>query len=230
MAASRNNPRRDAFERFMKSVGDRPADVSRRADVPVTTIYSFLNRPGASLKGSIEAKIAQAYDLPVEAIFGGELNETAEAPPPSPDAVLIGKDHYWPVPVYDIDASAGAGALVEDGDPIAYQVFRDQFLQRISRAPLKMLAVIRVSGDSMWETLHDGDTVLVDRTADRVVKDGIYILQFEGELLVKRCQRNIQDGSVLIASDNPRYQPMTVTDPRVLNVIGRVVWIGRALG
>lgn len=214
----------------MKSVGDRPTDVARRADVPVTTLYSFLRRPGASLKGAIESKIAKAYDLPVEAIFGGDLDTSEASVQTTPEAVLIGHDHYWPVPVYDIRASAGAGALVEDGDPTGFQIFRDQFLQRISRAPLTHLAVIHVGGDSMWETLHDGDSVLVDRTANRVVKDGIYVLLYDGELLVKRCQRDIETGSVLITSDNPRYKPMTVSDPRILNVLGRVIWIGRALG
>lgn len=227
--ALRPNPRRDAFQRFIKSIGERPADVARKANVSATTIYSFLQRDNASLKGATEAKIANAYDVSVEEVFGDGLVDVA-APPAQPDAVLIGQDNYWPIPVFDIRAAAGAGALVEDGDPTSYQVFRDQFISRVTRAPLSALSVIHVGGDSMWETLHDGDSILVDRSVNRVVKDGIYVLRYDGELLVKRCQRDLESGAVIVSSDNPRYKPMTVTEPRRLDVIGRVIWIGRALG
>lgn len=145
-------------------------------------------------------------------------------------SLTIAGEAYLKIPVYDIRASAGAGALVEDGEPTAQQVFREQFLRRITRAKVASLSVIQVAGDSMWETLHDGDAVLVDRSIRRIVKDGIYILQFEGELLVKRCQRDLADGSVIVKSDNPRYEPFRVTEVDRLDVLGRVIWIGRVLG
>lgn len=147
-----------------------------------------------------------------------------------PDELTFGEDTYLPVPVYDIRASAGAGALVEDGPPTAHQIFREQFLRRVTRTRLSDLSVIQVAGDSMWETLHDGDAVLVDRSVTRVVKDGIYILLLEGELLVKRCQRDLSDGAVVVKSDNPRYDPFRVTDVDRLEVLGRVIWMGRVLG
>ena len=134
------------------------------------------------------------------------------------------------VPIYDIRASAGAGALVEDGEPTGFQPYREQELARLTRASTMDLAVIQVAGDSMWETLHDGDKVLVDRTVNRVVRDGIYILAFEGELLVKRCQRDLQNGDVIVKSDNPAYDSFRITDSERLDVIGRVIWIGRSLG
>lgn len=149
---------------------------------------------------------------------------------PSDAPWRVGNQTYLPVPVYDIRASAGAGALVEDGEPTAHQIFREQFIHRITKAHLTDLSVIQVSGDSMWETLHDGDTVLVDRSVTRIVKDGIYILRLEDELLVKRCARDLEDKSVLIISDNPRYPVQRVKRPDQLTVLGRVIWIGRALG
>ena len=148
----------------------------------------------------------------------------------APSSLTIANQSYMPIPVYDIRASAGAGALVEDGQPTAHQVFRDNFIRRLSNAPIEKLAVIQVSGDSMWETLHDGDTVLVDRSVDKIVKDGIYILAFDGELLVKRCQRDLSDGSVIVMSDNPKYQSFKVSEADRLRVLGRAIWIGRALG
>lgn len=139
-------------------------------------------------------------------------------------------ESFLTVPIYDIRASAGAGALVEDGEPTGYQPYRQQELARLTRSSSDSLAVIQVAGDSMWETLHDGDKVLVDRSVERVVRDGIYVLNFEGELLVKRCQRDLETKDIIVASDNAAYKTMTVSSEHNFTVIGRVIWIGRALG
>ncbi len=182
--------------------------VAARAKVPVTTLYSFTGGKAKRMLSDTERKVLKA------------LADMA------PEIAAV-KEEFQPVPIYDIRASAGAGALVEDGAPSGYQPYR---LQEISRWNFDDLAVIQVGGDSMWETLHDGDKVLVNRGERRIVKPGIYILAYEGELLVKRCQRNLNDGSVMVSSDNPAYQSFIVDDAERLDVIGRVVWIGRALG
>lgn len=205
-------------------------DAHRRSGVPYTTIHSFLIGKTQKMEPETEDKIASAYGLAVAEVFGGLVSTAQPQRAASPEPVLIGKDNFWPVGVYDIRAAAGAGALVEDGDPTTYQMFRDQFLQRVTRAPLSALSVIYVSGDSMWDTLHEGDTILVDRSERRVVKDGIYVLRLDDGLLVKRCSRRLSGGGILVTSDNPRYPQQIVDDPRDLDVIGRVIWIGRALG
>ena len=139
-------------------------------------------------------------------------------------------EQYLSVPIYDIRASAGDGSLVEDGQPTGFQPYREQEISRLSRANVEDLAVIQVAGDSMWDTLHDGDKVLVERTVKRIVRDGIYIIAYEGELLVKRCQRDLENGHVIVKSDNKAYDSFRIKDGDQLNVVGRVIWIGRALG
>jgi phage repressor protein C with HTH and peptisase S24 domain len=142
----------------------------------------------------------------------------------------MNEDPIVSVPIYDIRASAGSGSIAEDGEPTGYHPYRAQEISRLTRSDYTDLAVIQVAGDSMWDTLHDGDKVLVDRNVNRIVRDGIYILGYEGELLVKRCQRDLENGHVIVKSDNPAYDSFRITNGDQLNVIGRVVWIGRALG
>lgn len=172
------------------------------------------------MRADAMARYAKAYNVSVEWLLTGKKSSLT----------VRGADSVLSVPIYDIRASAGAGALVEDGEPTGYQPYREQELHRLTKADTANLAVIQVAGDSMWETLHDGDKVLVDRTVDRIVRDGIYILAFEGELLVKRCQRDLENGHVIVKSDNPAYDTFRITNGDRLDVIGRVIWIGRALG
>src|SRR5690606_11649037 len=79
---------------------------------------------------------------------------------------------YCLVPVYDARASAGPGALNADKpQPLHHNVFRKDWLASVTNASPKDLAVMRVAGDSMWDTLHDGDYILVDRAVRRCSRD-----------------------------------------------------------
>lgn len=199
--------------------GLTPSELARNAGMSTTTLTRFLNSDDHqfTLSGKTITKIADATGIPFE----------GDAPAALPPRVRGKVDEFISVPIFDIRASAGAGALVEDGEPSAWQPYR---ANEIGRWNIDDLAVIQVGGDSMWETLHDGDKVLVNRGERRIVKPGIYIIAYEGQLLVKRCQRNLNDGSVLVSSDNKAYDSFVVSEPGQLDVIGRVVWIGRALG
>ncbi|QYJ00781.1 hypothetical protein KUV46_15845 [Thalassovita mediterranea] len=188
--------------------------------------WPFINKLREAVEGKGEpaiskAEIAKLGDM--SAIEAPAVSLSAKKPPAPSDDFLT-------VPIYDLRASAGPGALVEDGEPMGYQPYRSQQLARLTRSSTDSLAVITVGGDSMWETLHDGDQVLVDLSVNRIVRDGIYILSFEDELLVKRCQRDLETKEVIVKSDNPVYDNFRISSADKLNVIGRVIWIGRALG
>ena len=92
------------------------------------------------------------------------------------------------------------------------------------------LALISVKGDSMEPTLSNGDLILLDTSHGRVEDNAVYALQHNGTLLVKRIQRRM-DGSVVVKSDNPRYESEALNADQVgaLKVVGRVVWAGRRM-
>lgn len=88
------------------------------------------------------------------------------------------------------------------------------------------LAALTAYGDSMAPTFADGDILMVDRGITDIRLDAVYVLAYNQELYVKRIQRRITDGAVIIRSDNPVYEPMVVTNGNreSLQVLGRVVW------
>ena len=82
----------------------------------------------------------------------------------------------------------------------------------------------------MEPSLSEGDVVLLDMTTRSVLDGSIYALQLNGGLLIKRIQRML-DGSLIVKSDNARYDTETVSEENAerLKIIGRVVWVGRRL-
>lgn len=124
----------------------------------------------------------------------------------------------------DLGASAGPGGLV-DGEVrrrpalLAVELLRQLGVRR------EAASVIRVQGDSMTPTLHDGDEILIDGDR-RTIGDGILALRAEGELLVKRLRRAV--GGFDLVSDNPDY-PAVFRRGDTIEVIGRVAWLSRAI-
>jgi len=122
----------------------------------------------------------------------------------------------------DVRAAAGAGGLMDDS-PIGDLAIDARLIAALG-VEAGDLSLIRAQGDSMEPTIHDGDQMLVDR-ADRQVmgRGGIYVIRHEDGLLVKRLRR-IADGFEIV-SDNPIHPPVSGRP----EIVGRVVWLSRAL-
>ena len=87
------------------------------------------------------------------------------------------------------------------------------------------------NGDAMEPTLRSGDSVLVDCAQKRPQRtDGIYVIRTDGALQVKRLQVEVVQGLLTILSDNKAYEVQRGVRPDDVTVVGRVIWLGRALG
>ncbi len=140
---------------------------------------------------------------------------------------------YALVPVYDARASAGPGALNADvPQPLYHNVFRQDWLKSVTSSSAENLAVMRVAGDSMWDTLQDGDFILVDRAIDRCTRDGLYVIRYSDgdELMVKRLIRQPSSKLLIVKSDNPNYPSQTSLKDDDLAIEGRVIWLSRSIG
>lgn len=130
------------------------------------------------------------------------------------------------IPLYDVTASAGHGALVASEDRTAHIAFAPEYLRTVINASSSNLQVIKVQGESMEPTLRDGDLVMIDRSKNDLNFDGLFVLRFGDSLQVKRVNRSPTRGHVEVISDNPAYGrrdwPASELDP-----LGRVLWIGK---
>jgi phage repressor protein C with HTH and peptisase S24 domain/DNA-binding XRE family transcriptional regulator len=136
---------------------------------------------------------------------------------------------YLSVPVFDLRAAAGAGALAQDNEPAGHLMFREQWLRRMS-SDIHRLFVLEISGDSMWETLHDGDHALVDPAQTNARREGLYVIRIDDMLQVKRISMHPVTKLLTVKSDNPAYRTYDNIQPDDIAIMGRLVWIGRCLG
>lgn len=125
------------------------------------------------------------------------------------------------VPLTNLKLSAGHGVEWSDGD------FTGEYVPVPRRVAARYgkcrMAAATIKGDSMEPTLRNGEPVVF--TLDGMTADSIYVIAIGDELLVKRLQRNLGSGKLLVISDNPKYPPMTV-DADAVRILGRVVmWV-----
>lgn len=127
------------------------------------------------------------------------------------------------VPVYDMQVAAGAGRI---GDRLS-TVFHWPFPRHWAEAnfiDVRALMTFRVSGDSQWPELGDGDLVVVD-TRSRRPNGDLHVIRIGDELRLKRIE---QAGSTIkLQSRNPLYPDEVINlgeeDGDLFEVVGRAV-------
>lgn len=123
----------------------------------------------------------------------------------------------------------GKGAEAQEYAETHSLKFRAASLARKRLKPAG-LAVMYGQGDSMEPRIHQGDAILFDTTDTRAVDGAIYVVQWKGEVYVKRAE--LLDDAVYFRSDNPAgdhtwRKPKRMDAKRdPVQILGRVRWIG----
>lgn len=188
---------------------------------------------GQMLRGErpiTEKTIAKAQTLPGSA---GWFDRQPSWPPPAPSAVNEAVTQYLPgfehlaIPLLANSGSMGAGEdQLHDEVVVGRLMVSPQWVQRTIKPLTKPenLRFIHGWGDSMDPTFCDGDILLVDAGVQTIRIDGIYVLEANDRIYIKRVRQRM-DGNFEVSSDNSTVKTVDVLDgSRPINVRGRVVW------
>ena len=131
---------------------------------------------------------------------------------------------------YDVEVSAGNGALIEREDRSDDLIFSQRFVTDTLGVNSNNIFLMPVRGDSMVPTLKNQSLIIVNRI-DQIIEDGIYVFRFDGQLRVKRLQ--FSKSGITVVSDNPAYQPWELSKAELatedFEIIGEVIWSGQRM-
>lgn len=212
---------RETLDRLIRERGDDYASLSRLLGRNAAYVQQFIRRGVPRKLDEDDRRTLARYFGVDESLLGGP------APAPAPARGKAGG--FTVVPALPAFASAGPGAFNADEGPSGRIAFERKRLRELTASP-DAVSMIAVRGDSMSPTLNDGDDILVDRAdGSERLRDGIYVLRIDDALNVKRLAV-LPGRRFTILSDNPAYPPMSKWRPDQVEVIGRVIWVGRKLG
>jgi len=142
----------------------------------------------------------------------------------SPESLIEPTNQFHMVRYFNaVNASAGGGAFGDEGEGFESLAIEPHFLATLGgESELKNIEAINVTGDSMEPTFLNGDIIFLNRSKTDISRGGIFAIQTEDMLLVKRLQKRI-DGKIDIISDNKEFYLPQVAEPGQIAVVGRVV-------
>ena len=228
--------------RLMQSAGYNQKSLAVDAGLHATAVRDIIK--GRSKNPGIEKlqAIAGTLGKSLEELTGARPSGPAHSRPVFADPVApvavdaLAGEHvefdglrYVAIRSFDLAAAAGAGADLPGLPAVKNRaLFRHDWLRRVTGAAIADLAIIRVEGDSMTPTLQDGDSVLIDQTQRRPDKrEGIYVINNDGLSQIKRVSAHPVTKRLSIMSDNPVYPTYHDLPPDQIDIVGRVIWIGR---
>lgn len=215
--------------RMREAIGDESVNsFAKRCEIPEATMRGYFN--GKIPSGDKLLVIADVAEVSIEWLVSGREPKTKDGTAtPSTSANAAISDQFTMVPRLDVQASAGNGSLAQSEEPIDFLAFQNSWLRERKISP-RFARVLTARGDSMEPTIRDGDVLLVDTSITSVYDNAIYIVVYNGHVLVKRVNLK-RDGALTIISDNDRHPPEEVPLAEVpdLHIAGRVMWFGRSI-
>ena len=207
---------REELDRLIQQRRLGYSSISRMIGRNSSYIQQFIKRGSPRKLDDDDRRTLASFFGVDEQVLGG---------PPAPM-----RDGLIEIPVLNVDASAGFGAIAESETAHTRFGFDERWLARLTRAKSASLSIIHVLGDSMEPTLSDGDEVLVDASDQGSrLRDGIYVLRADDALVVKRVTLKPGGRKITISSDNSAYPSWDDVDRSEIQVVGRVIWVGRAV-
>ncbi|WP_462104322.1 XRE family transcriptional regulator [Campylobacter concisus] len=127
----------------------------------------------------------------------------------------------------DTYASAGNGAINYEEAPTTLD-FNENFLRGFLHisGDLSKVHIINAKGDSMEPNIANGELLFIS-TANTggVISGNIYVINYGGDVFVKRLEKNPITKAITLFSDNEKYEPIVIDGENLENcaIVGRVV-------
>lgn len=189
---------------FARKLSMDPANMSKHLNGKLPISAGLLNRIAADL-GVSKQWLVDGSGLP--------FAKNDDVPTIDSDEMVVVGDHRngSATPVYDIDVTAGCLEL-------SREFTNDRIIGYVDLPEVRPGAMlVRVYGDSMMPTIHDGAFIAIRRITDPscIFWGQIYVVVLDDFRVVKHVRRHADPSMVILRSDNPLYDDMEVSRSKI---------------
>lgn len=191
-------------KKFMEMQGLSISELSRQTGVSKATISRWFNEDKIPRFDMIE-KIAARYDYPMDYFIDESFTEYFKLT----EDGWVWKEDYYNEPTFEVAAGKG----------------------RINQTDEKTgeYSTIKICGDSMYPSLHDGDIVRVHHVADDIGPNDYAIVKINGDESTVKHVEFVEDGIWLRAENKDVFADKFYSVQEVMTlpvtIIGKAVTI-----
>lgn len=203
-------------ERLMEAMNKRhisQSELARASGITEGAISSYISGRYKPKRDSV-AMLAKALNINPVWLSGFDVDMENSLPSYDSDTGIL------TIPFINQKLSAGPG---EDYlSPDAIEVRKINVFAHVAKGlDRKTLVAAEVRGDSMiGENISSGDVVIFSRGL--INQEGIYVINYAGDINIKRLDFDGLANKVSIISANPKY-PTKVVDADCVTILGKVV-------
>ncbi len=204
---------RSLLDRLIRQSGESYAAISRRIGRNAAYVQQFIRRGTPRRLSELDRQRL--------ALHFGISERALGAPDPAirPDSarISIGDEACVLVPCI----------ITRESTAIA---LNPALASSISGGNSEHLAGLMAEGDSMAPTIMPGNFMLFDMSVRHARCDGLYLLAGGARPFVRRLMLHPVSGRISIHADNPAYPAWADCEPSGVPVIGRLLWLAKAIG
>lgn len=224
MKTRKPNPVVERIDARLAEMGISRTAACKAAGVNENQIKNMEDGRSRNPRTDTMQKFADVLGMSIEWLLHGK------GEPPSRNEAKEQDAFHTGIPEIDVQASAGAGAIVDAEGGSGAWGFPAGWVRAEFRAKQSDLRIITVEGDSMVSEppaardIDPGDKVIVNINDTRPSPPGIFIVYDGFGLVAKRVQAlpHSDPPTITISSNNPHYADYTRIDGEA-HIVGRVV-------
>jgi len=129
------------------------------------------------------------------------------------------------VPAFNLATDQDVKLLVARKPTRRSEYFPSTWLNDIANTGSFVL--VRQAGNQMEPTIGDHDWMLFDWAVNRVAFPGVYLISYDNDMIVGRCQRDPSSKDIVVTMDSNSYQPLRIPPDANAAVVGRLLWVGK---
>lgn len=216
---------RNRLDQLIRQSGESYAAISRRIGRNPAYIQQFIRRGTPRRLSELDRRLlAHHFHIPESELGAPAPPAIQAALPPAVQPVGSQLPAVSPACVL-IPCIAHPAAYADHGT-----VALDAALVSAIAGPGTALAAHVAQGDAMVPTISPGDYLLIATGERQARRDGIYVLAGDHAPMVRRIALHPISGRISVVCDNPSYPDWPDCDPATVPIIGRLIWVARAVG